>query len=258
MGKGTGPSTQAHLYLLTPWSSCMWVVPGEWSGSAHGPGEHGRKHDDWRNIGPCDLAGPWYRDGWGGVESESWMALFRAGESSAPRFVGIAVSTNLFSDHEGELFHLNCTMRLSSTMTRLDLNRNARARRAETRLNRPLWAGKSSANASASARGQQGEPASVLFARFWAAQAASFFFVQDLFLSDFSQSCQPSQICFSSLRRRCPLTHRSALSMYRTSSGVMCVCGRSCGHKTLFCQGLIVLLLGNILHTAGCSMWLCP
>ena len=69
--------------------------------------------------------------GMGGVESESWMALFRAGESSAPRFVGTAVSANLFSDHEGELFHLNCTLRLSSTMTRLDLNRNARARRAE-------------------------------------------------------------------------------------------------------------------------------
>ena len=97
--------------------------------------------------------------GWGGVESGSWLALFRAGQSSAGRFVGIAISTNLFSGHEGELFHLNCTMRLSSTMTRLDLNRNARARRAETRFATPLWAGKSSANASASARGQRGEPA---------------------------------------------------------------------------------------------------
>ena len=103
--------------------------------------------------------------GMGGVESGSWMALFRAVESSAPRFVGTAVSTNLFSDHEGELFHLNCTLRLSSTMTRLDLNRNARAHRAETWLTKALWAGKSSANATASVRGQQGEPASVLFAR---------------------------------------------------------------------------------------------
>ena len=97
--------------------------------------------------------------GMGGVESGSWLALFRAGESSAPRFVGIAVSTNLFSDHEGELFHLNCTLRLSSTMTRLDLNRNARARRAQSWLATPLWAGKSSANATASTRGQRGEPA---------------------------------------------------------------------------------------------------
>ena len=87
------------------------------------------------------------------------MALFRVGESSAPRFVGIAVSANLFPDHEGELFHLNCTLRLSSTMTRLDLNRNARARRAQSWLATPLWAGKSSANATASTRGQRGEPA---------------------------------------------------------------------------------------------------
>ena len=158
----------ARCNVAQEWSSCMWVVPGEWSGSAHGPGEHGRKHDDWRNIGPCDLAGPWYRDGWGGVESESWMALFRAGESSAPRFVGIAVSTNLFSDHEGELFHLNCTLRLSSTMTRLDLNRNARARRAQTWLATPLWAGKSSANACASVRGQQGAAAMGHITRFLA------------------------------------------------------------------------------------------
>ena len=97
--------------------------------------------------------------GWGGVESGSWLALFRAGQSSAGRFVGIAISTNLFSGHEGELFHLNCTMRLSSTMTRLDLNRNARARRAETRFATPLWAGKSSAITAASLRGQRGEPA---------------------------------------------------------------------------------------------------
>ena len=60
--------------------------------------------------------------GWGGVESGSWLALFRAGQSSAGRFVGIAISTNLFSGHEGELFHLNCTMRLSSTKARLVLN----------------------------------------------------------------------------------------------------------------------------------------
>ena len=139
-------------YLLAPWSSCTWVVPGEWSGSAHGPGEHGRKHDDWRNIGPCDPAGP--GTGMGGVESESWLAPFPVLESSAPRFVGIAVSTNLFSDHEGELFHLNCTLRVSSTMTRLDLNRNARASRALAWLTTPLWAGKSSANAAASLRGQ--------------------------------------------------------------------------------------------------------
>ena len=92
-------------------------------------------------------------------ESGSWMALFPVFDSSAPRFVGIAVSTNLFRAHEGELFHLSCTMRLSSTMTRLMLNRNARARRANTQEARPLWAGKSSANASASLRGQQGEPA---------------------------------------------------------------------------------------------------
>ena len=92
-------------------------------------------------------------------ESGSWMALFPVFESPAPRFVGIAVSISLFPDHEGELFHLNCTLRLSSTMTRLVLNRNARARRAQTLLATPLWAGKSSANASASVRGQQGEPA---------------------------------------------------------------------------------------------------
>ena len=104
------------------------------------------------------LLAPRYRDG-GGVEIGSWLALFRAGQSSAGRFVGIAVSTNLFSGHDGELFHLNCTMRSSLAMTRLALNRNARARRAETRLATPLWAGKSSANAAASLRGQQGEPA---------------------------------------------------------------------------------------------------
>ena len=102
------------------------------------------------------------------------MALFRAGESSAPMFVCTAVSTNLFLDHEGELFHLNCTLRLSSTMTRLVLNRNARARRAETRLAKPLWAGKSRANAAASLRGQQGEPARGEVAEFWAAQSAEF------------------------------------------------------------------------------------
>ena len=79
--------------------------------------------------------------GMAGVESGSWMALFRVGESSAPRFVGIAVSANLFPDHEGEPFHLNCTLRLSSTMTRLDLNRNARTRRAQSWLATPLWAG---------------------------------------------------------------------------------------------------------------------
>jgi hypothetical protein len=44
-------------YLLAPLSSCTRAVPGEWSGSAHGPGEHGRKHDDWRNIGPVTLLG---------------------------------------------------------------------------------------------------------------------------------------------------------------------------------------------------------
>ena len=55
--------------------------------------------------------------GWGGVESGSWLALFRAGQSSAGRFVGIAISTNLFSGHEGELFHLNCTMRLSVSLS---------------------------------------------------------------------------------------------------------------------------------------------
>ena len=33
--------------------------------------------------------------GMGGVESESWLAPFPVLESSAPRFVGIAVSTNL-------------------------------------------------------------------------------------------------------------------------------------------------------------------
>ena len=48
-------------YLLAaPWSSCTWVVPGEWLGSAHGPGEHGRKHDDWRNIGPVSCQGARY------------------------------------------------------------------------------------------------------------------------------------------------------------------------------------------------------
>ena len=59
----------------------------------------------------------------------------------------------------GELFHLSCTMRSSLAMTRLALNRNARARTAKNRGDRPLWAGKSSANASASARGQQGAAA---------------------------------------------------------------------------------------------------
>ena len=65
----------------------------------------------------------------------------------------------------GELFHLICTMRSSLAMTRLALNRNARARRSKNRLARPLWAGKSSANSTASARGQQGAAAQVLFAR---------------------------------------------------------------------------------------------
>ena len=111
--------------------------------------------------------------GWGGVESGSWLALFRAGQSSAGRFVGIAVSTSLFPDHEGEPFHLNCTLRLSSTMTRLDLNRNARARRAQSWLATPLWAGKSSANATASLRGQQGEAAAPALREFWAAQTGS-------------------------------------------------------------------------------------
>ena len=59
-------------YLLAPWSSCTRVVPGEWLGSARGPGEHGRKHDDWRNIGPCDPAGPGI-PGWGGSRaSRGW------------------------------------------------------------------------------------------------------------------------------------------------------------------------------------------
>ena len=112
--------------------------------------------------------------GMGGVESESWIALFRAGQSSAGRFVGIAVSTSLFPDHEGELFHLNCTLRLSLTMTRLDLNRNARASGALTWLTKPLWAGKSSANAAASLRGEQGVAARGEVAEFWAAQSAEF------------------------------------------------------------------------------------
>ena len=88
--------------------------------------------------------------------------------------MGIAVSTSLFPAHEGELFHLNCTLRLSSTMTRLDLNRNASARRAETRLATPLWAGKSRANATASVRGQRGEPARGKVEEFWAAQSFIF------------------------------------------------------------------------------------
>ena len=53
--------------------------------------------------------------GMGGVESESWLAPFPVLESSAPRFVGIAVSSNLFRAHEGELIHMNCTLRVSST-----------------------------------------------------------------------------------------------------------------------------------------------
>ena len=57
-------------------------------------------------------------------------------------------------------------MRLSSTMTRLALNRIARAKGAETRLATPLWAGKSSATATASARGQQGAAAHGAIARF--------------------------------------------------------------------------------------------
>ena len=69
---------------------------------------------------------------------------------------------------------MNCTLRLSSTMTRLDHNRNARARRAKSRLATPLWAGKSRANAAASLRGQQGEPARGEVAEFWAAQSAEF------------------------------------------------------------------------------------
>ena len=106
--------------------------------------------------------------GWGGVESGSWLALFRAGQSSAGRFVGIAISTILFSGHEGELFHLNCTMRFIVTMTRLALNRIARERGVETRLATSLWAGKSSANACASVRGQQGAAAMGHIARFLA------------------------------------------------------------------------------------------
>ena len=62
------------------------------------------------------------------------------------------------------------TLRLSSTMTRLVLNKNARARRAQVQEATPLWAGKSSANASASVWGQQGERAQAVFARIWAAQ----------------------------------------------------------------------------------------
>ena len=91
--------------------------------------------------------------------------------------MGIAVSTSLFPDHEGELFHLNCTLRLSLTMTRLVLNRNERASRALTWLATPLWAGKSRANATASVRGQQDEPARGEAARFLAAQTGSFFFL---------------------------------------------------------------------------------
>ena len=66
----------------------------------------------------------------------------------------------------GELFHLSCTMRSSLAMTRLALNRNARARMAKNRGDRPLWAGKSSANSTASARGQQGAAAHGAIARF--------------------------------------------------------------------------------------------
>ena len=108
-------------------------------------------------------------DGWHrGAESRSWSALFGAGESSACGFVGIAVSSSLFPAHEDELFHLNCTMRFIVTMTRLALNRIARARGVETRLATPLWAGKSSANACASVRGQQGAAAMGHIARFLA------------------------------------------------------------------------------------------
>ena len=67
-----------------------------------------------------------------------------------------------------ELFHLNCTMRFIVTMTRLALNRIARERGVETRLATSLWAGKSSANACASVRGQQGAAAMGHIARFLA------------------------------------------------------------------------------------------
>jgi len=41
------------------------------------------------------------------------MALFRAAESSAARFVGLAVSTSLFSAHAGEVLVMNSRMSLS-------------------------------------------------------------------------------------------------------------------------------------------------
>ena len=48
-----------------------------------------------------------------GCESGSWLALFRAAESSAGMFSGIAVSTNLFSAHEGHVLVMNSRMSLS-------------------------------------------------------------------------------------------------------------------------------------------------
>ena len=48
-----------------------------------------------------------------GCESGSWLALFRAAESSAGMFSGIAVSMNLFSAHEGHVLVMNSRMSLS-------------------------------------------------------------------------------------------------------------------------------------------------
>ena len=48
-----------------------------------------------------------------GCESGAWMALFRAAESSAGMFSGIAVSMNLFSAHEGHVLVMNSRMSLS-------------------------------------------------------------------------------------------------------------------------------------------------
>ena len=48
-----------------------------------------------------------------GCESGAWMPLFRAAESSAARFVGLAVSTSLFSARAGEVLVMNSRMSLS-------------------------------------------------------------------------------------------------------------------------------------------------
>ena len=46
--------------------SCTRARLSEWPGNAQGPGEHGRKHDDWRRLRAASGQGPLLGDG-GGV-----------------------------------------------------------------------------------------------------------------------------------------------------------------------------------------------